>query len=796
MIDYNIRPGKSIDRIEFKDYKPIVSIITPFYKGHEYIMETANCVLSQTFPYFEWIIVNDGSPVENTEEFLSKIEKLDSRIHVYHKRNGGLASTRDFGATKVSKESKYFVFLDDDDVISNTYIETLYYSLETYEDASWAYTDVLNFGKKELSWKKQFDSKVMEDENLLVATAMIRRKDFEEIGGYHYRDKAINEDWLFWLRLIEKGKYPIHQSYDGFWYRIKENGELSLSLQNQKVTNEYKQKICKRIKNKVYPIEFPRENYNWDKIVEKSIVYPKYISNKKNILYIIPWMVVGGADKFNLDFLASLDKKEYHVTVVTTQPTPSVWKQKFELVSDEIFELSTFLDCKFWPFFIKYLMNSRNIDLIINTNSTTGYMLLPYIKGSFPNVPIIDYIHMEEWYNRNGGYSRDSAPFSSIIDKTLFCNANSAKIMVDYFGKKEDEVGTVYIGVDEKKFDPSKYDRLKLRKKYGIPNDKTIVGFMARIDYQKRPMLLMQIIKEAVKNDKKLFFVIAGDGPLLEKIKGFASANKLNKYVMFLGNLEKSVELYSVSDMTLNCSIKEGLALTSYESLSMGIPVISSDVGGQKELISADVGVIVPCLQKEEDVFDFNYSTEEIKQYVDAIEKISKKLKVYKSKCRDRIVKGFTISKMTKDMKRIVDNVIDNPSEGKINNGKALSKMLNMQLELYTQYLLENKGLYKWLCDEYCNKVYGFVTNNLEKSDNVVSVEKRDKVRHLNFKLSQFACKIHLINEYNLFRDFAWFVYQIIINIYRATILTLYRFLLLLFTRIRNLLFRIVGIER
>ena len=59
--------------------------------------------------------------------------------------------------------------------------------------------------------------------------------------------------------------------------------------------------------------------------------------------------------------------------------------------------------------------------------------------------------------------------------------------------------------------------------------------------------------------------------------------------------------------------------LTSYESLSMGVPVISSDVGGQKELINNDVGRVVKCYQKETDINIFNYEKEEIEQYVNGI---------------------------------------------------------------------------------------------------------------------------------------------------------------------------------
>ena len=41
--------------------KPTISIVTPFYNGGKTLIETANGLFSQTYPYFEWIIVDDGS---------------------------------------------------------------------------------------------------------------------------------------------------------------------------------------------------------------------------------------------------------------------------------------------------------------------------------------------------------------------------------------------------------------------------------------------------------------------------------------------------------------------------------------------------------------------------------------------------------------------------------------------------------------------------------------------------------------------------------------------------------------
>ena len=61
---------------------PVISIITPYFNGQDYIEETAKSVLRQTFSNFEWIIVDDGSSKEGKEK-LQQIEKMDSRIKVF-----------------------------------------------------------------------------------------------------------------------------------------------------------------------------------------------------------------------------------------------------------------------------------------------------------------------------------------------------------------------------------------------------------------------------------------------------------------------------------------------------------------------------------------------------------------------------------------------------------------------------------------------------------------------------------------------------------------------------------------
>ena len=81
--DYSLYPGRNREVIDFKEIdieKPEITIITAYYNGNKYIDETVNSVLNQTFPAWEWIIVNDGSTDEESIEKLKEIEKIDKRL--------------------------------------------------------------------------------------------------------------------------------------------------------------------------------------------------------------------------------------------------------------------------------------------------------------------------------------------------------------------------------------------------------------------------------------------------------------------------------------------------------------------------------------------------------------------------------------------------------------------------------------------------------------------------------------------------------------------------------------------
>ncbi len=102
---------------------PAVSIIVPVYKAEAYLHRCVDSLLSQTFTDFEILLIDDGSP-DGSGMFCDKYAKKDSRIKVFHKENGGVASARQCGLDNATGE--YIIHADPDDWVEITMLEALY----------------------------------------------------------------------------------------------------------------------------------------------------------------------------------------------------------------------------------------------------------------------------------------------------------------------------------------------------------------------------------------------------------------------------------------------------------------------------------------------------------------------------------------------------------------------------------------------------------------------------------------------------------------------------------------------
>ena len=106
---------------------PLISIIIPVYNVEKFINDCMASVCHQTYQNLEIILVDDGAK-DSSGKICDEWAKKDSRIVVIHKTNGGLSDARNAGIKASS--GKYLMFIDSDDVVSESLVEHLYSSIK------------------------------------------------------------------------------------------------------------------------------------------------------------------------------------------------------------------------------------------------------------------------------------------------------------------------------------------------------------------------------------------------------------------------------------------------------------------------------------------------------------------------------------------------------------------------------------------------------------------------------------------------------------------------------------------
>lgn len=102
---------------------PKFSVVVPMYNVESYLEECVNSIRQQTLEDIEIILVDDGSP-DRCGEMAEEYAKLDNRIKVIHRANGGLGPARNSGM-EIAK-GEYIGFVDSDDWIERDMYERLY----------------------------------------------------------------------------------------------------------------------------------------------------------------------------------------------------------------------------------------------------------------------------------------------------------------------------------------------------------------------------------------------------------------------------------------------------------------------------------------------------------------------------------------------------------------------------------------------------------------------------------------------------------------------------------------------
>jgi glycosyltransferase involved in cell wall biosynthesis len=131
-----------------------ISIIVPVYNLESLLRKCVDSILEQSFTNFELILVNDGS-TDQSGEICDEYASKDSRVRVIHKKNGGVASSRNAGLSVAN--GNYIGFVDNDDYINKYMFETLYHGAVSHT-ADIIICDYVEVGEKQHCDKQKRDT--------------------------------------------------------------------------------------------------------------------------------------------------------------------------------------------------------------------------------------------------------------------------------------------------------------------------------------------------------------------------------------------------------------------------------------------------------------------------------------------------------------------------------------------------------------------------------------------------------------------------------------------------------------
>ncbi len=626
---------------------PYVTIVTPFYNTGSVFHETAQSVLRQSFQQWEWLIVNNGSTDPDALAVLAAYRHRDPRIRVIESLDRGLSATRNLGCR--SARTSYLVELDSDDMLESTAIEKWLWFLETHPEFGFVKGYTVGFGEKEYLWTEGFHrGKDFLSENLVCRTSMVRLQVDQAVGGYDDSSRSGFVDWDFWLRCANAGYWgdTIPEYLD--WYRRPKTHTARWLDLDESGRNGFVDRLhCDypRLWAGQFPHPERRHLMPWENIPEQLPFHNHLAKDHPRLLIIMPWLEMGGADKFSLDLLRQLTQRGWQVTIATTLDGDHPWLAEFARFTPDIFILHDFLPLADYPRFLRYLIDSRQVDTVLISHSYFGYMLLPYLRAFCPNVAYVDYLHIVDETWKSGGYPRASLDHAGELDLTVVSSFHLKNWMVEHGGASERiEVCTINIDVDD--WDPERFDRSALRGELGIEPDVPVILYGARLTEQKRPRLFAEVMLDLVRRRCQFVCLVAGDGEDRPFLEQFLASNQLN-CVRMLGevSIKRMHELMAVSDIFFLPSRMEGISLAVYEAMAMRVVPVSADVGGQRELVTSECGILV------------SQGPDERATYVQTLEALfqdrDRRIEMGRA-ARQRVCENFQIEKMGDRMTRLI----------------------------------------------------------------------------------------------------------------------------------------------
>ncbi len=331
--------------------------------------------------------------------------------------------------------------------------------------------------------------------------------------------------------------------------------------------------------------EYSRE-IQCTKFIEK--ITNKKIKKKQKLFHLQLLPLLSGVQNVMLDILKPLDSK-YDIYVGSKPQGPlvdEVLKNKWNYIPIDtlrrdfhILDIISFF--KLYSIFKKY-----QFDIVHTHSSKTGF--LGRIAARMAGIKHIVHTVHGLPFNPSQNcitqliYKKLEILASKYCDKIIFVNENERIYSIKNGITSSKKSLTIYNGV-----------KIESSSKNNFNSDKLVIGYIGRFSKQKNTIQTINTAIEICKKEKSIEFVFVGDGPDFETCLNLVCRAKLENNIKLIGWKYNTKEYLKDFDILLLYSLWEGLPLSILEAMSIGLPVICSDITGNNELVTSETGYLV-----------------------------------------------------------------------------------------------------------------------------------------------------------------------------------------------------------
>ena len=303
---------------------------------------------------------------------------------------------------------------------------------------------------------------------------------------------------------------------------------------------------------------------------------------KIKILYLISALKKCGPISVIYNIIKGLDSKIYDVFVLSmSEGETGQILNEFEALQIEFISLhqSRLKGFLFNKKSIQNIINDKQID-IVHSNDFRADM----INAKLTNVIKINTIHnfpSEDYKNRYGKLmgSWMSMKHKNIIKQIPLPIACSKTVMKKFEDTYKIKVNFIQNGIDLEKFAPLTKDKNELRRSLNLPIDSQIFIVSGALSTLKNPKIIIEAFELQKNKDSILLFI--GNGELYDSL----SASYKSENIRFDGRVDNVKNYLQASDYYISASLTEGLPNSVLEAISIGLPVILSNISPHIEII-------------------------------------------------------------------------------------------------------------------------------------------------------------------------------------------------------------------